>query len=76
MAWDLPPLPGIPVIYEQILQGMTFFTNNSVLNTFNIPEMKISWNYSTFIGFQNYITIIINEDTLLVPVNAILGLYL
>jgi hypothetical protein len=33
-------------------------------------------NYTTFIGLKNFINILTNIDTLLVPVRALLSLYL
>jgi hypothetical protein len=52
--------------------------NLSVLITFNIPKKKIriSLNYPMFIGFQNWIKILANKNTLLVSVCALPSLYL
>jgi hypothetical protein len=46
----------------------------SILSRF--LKIKTSLIYPTFIGFRNYIKILRNKDTLLVPVNALLSHYL
>jgi hypothetical protein len=69
MNWDLPLRVGTSLILEPILQRLKFF------NTFNIPKNQDQFEFP-YLYWIPKLHKNPYEDALLVPVSALLSLYL